>query len=482
MTNHHFAAAIRGNHFQLEGPCAVRVNNGIITEVTQPDTGSFHPSNHLLALPAFSNAHDHGRPLSSTSFGAAGKPLETWLLRLAVMPSVDPYLAACAAFGRAAEGGCAAVMMHCTRPQGLDALADEVRKVAEAAKDVGIRLTFAVGMRDQNPLVYGDHSSVSHHLSGTERSVVERYFSVPPRGTQAQLKEVEDVASVVADLDVQIQFGPTGVQWCSDALLRDIAAVSSQTGRRVHMHLLETRYQREWADKQFPQGIVHYLDEIGLLSPRLTLAHCVWARPDELALIAASGATIAINTSSNLHLRSGRAPVAAMWQAGCKVAMGIDGCALDEDDDALREIRLNTLLHGQPGYGDDGVRARMLTAATTAGRDSLGREQGALLERGDVADWMTLDLNKLNADALMPVNSEDLFFARATRQHLESLVVGGQQIVKQGKLAALDLEAIHTELRDMYRHSLSQRSDLQRAWPAIEQQVANYYRDRLGCC
>lgn len=480
MSHYQFAAAMRGSSFQLEGPCAVEVSDGVISKIN-PLTSATDPIPKRLIIPALANAHDHGRPLSTTSFGAAGKPLETWLLRLAVMPSVDPYLAACAAFGRAAEGGCASVMMHCTRPQGLDALAGEVRKVAEAAKTVGIRLTFAVGMRDQNPLVYGDHSGVTGQLGAVEQGVVERYFSLPSLTPSEQLQQAEDVANAVGDLDVNIQFGPTGVQWCSDAMLRQIAEASSQTGRRVHMHLLETRYQREWADKQFPKGIVHYLKEIGLLSPRLTLAHCVWARPEELELIAASGATIAINTSSNLHLRSGLAPVAAMWEAGCKVAMGIDGCALDEDDDALRELRLNTLLHAQPGFADDAIRTRMLTAATAAGRLSLGRES-ALLEQGDDADWVSLDLTKLNVDGLYEVNSQDLLFSRATCRHLDSLVVGGRSIVEQGKLVTLDLEEVHIELRDKYRSALSQRSDLNNAWPAIEQRVAAYYRERLGCC
>ena len=91
--------------------------------------------------------------------------------------------------------------------------------------------------------------------------------------------------------------------------------------------------------------MVKHLDAIGLLSPRLTLAHCVWARPDELELLAERGVTIAVNTSSNLHLRSGIAPVARMIEAGCRIALGIDGSALDDDDDALRELRLWHLLH-----------------------------------------------------------------------------------------------------------------------------------------
>jgi hypothetical protein len=52
------------------------------------------PPPHALAMPALANAHDHARPLSPTSFGGAGKPLETWLLRLGAMPAIDPYLGA----------------------------------------------------------------------------------------------------------------------------------------------------------------------------------------------------------------------------------------------------------------------------------------------------------------------------------------------------------------------------------------------------
>src|ERR1700722_19689760 len=84
------------------GPVDIRFEEGLIAAVT-PSVQT--PSRRLLAMSALVNAHHHARPLSPTSFGAAGKPLETWLLRLAAMPGVDPYLAAVAAFGRAARGG-----------------------------------------------------------------------------------------------------------------------------------------------------------------------------------------------------------------------------------------------------------------------------------------------------------------------------------------------------------------------------------------
>src|SRR5271165_5304342 len=118
------------------------------------------PKRRLLAMPALVNAHDHCRPLSPTSFGAAGKPLETWLLRLAAMPPIDPYLGAVAAFARAARAGAGSVMAHYTRFHGPMPPVEEARAVARAAADVGLRATFAVSMRDRNPLVYSRDESL----------------------------------------------------------------------------------------------------------------------------------------------------------------------------------------------------------------------------------------------------------------------------------------------------------------------------------
>src|SRR5579863_8036433 len=133
-------------------PVDLSLKDGLIAEINPT---AEPPPRRLLAMPALVNAHDHARPLSPTSFGAAGKPLETWLLRLGSMPSIDPYLGALAAFGRAARSGAASVMAHYTRAHGPMSLVDEAREIARAAADVGVRVTLAIFMRDRNPLVYG---------------------------------------------------------------------------------------------------------------------------------------------------------------------------------------------------------------------------------------------------------------------------------------------------------------------------------------
>ena len=83
-------------------PVDIAIEDGRIAAIS-PTASS--PSRRRLAMPALVNAHDHARPLSPTSFGAAAKPLEIWLLARAAMPTIDPYLGALAAFGRAARAG-----------------------------------------------------------------------------------------------------------------------------------------------------------------------------------------------------------------------------------------------------------------------------------------------------------------------------------------------------------------------------------------
>ena len=146
------------------------------------------------------------------------------------------------------------------------------------------------------------------------------------------------------------------------------------------------------------------------------MAHCTWARPDELELLAERSVTISVNTSSNLHLRSGIAPLAEMVKRGCRVALGLDGATLDEDDDALREMRLADLLHAGTGFCVDVDRKTLLNAVLVNGRRSVTNEDnGGVLAPGAPADLLVIDWDKLDADRLRPdLDPLDLLFARST--------------------------------------------------------------------
>lgn len=469
----------------LEGPNAVRRRDGIIAFADDAIASiSDHQASgpRRLVIPGLVNAHDHARPMSPTSFGAAARPLETWLLRLAAMPATDPYLAALAAFGRAARAGCVSIMAHYTRLHGPMPAPDEAALVAKAAGDIGVRATFALAMRDRNPLVYGNGASVLAEMSPPAEAEIDKLFGQVALPFGEQIALAEACAAAAQNPMFTVQYGPAGVQWCSNALLEAVADASARTGRRVHMHLLETQSQRAFADANYSQGVVQYLKDIGLLSPRLTLAHCVHARPAELELIAQSGATIVTNFSSNLHLRSGIAPIAEAIARGCRVAIGIDASALDEDDDALREMRLGHFAHGGFGFGPTVGRETFLMSTVGHGRHANGVPGSGALMAGEAADMVVLDLDRLDRDAIMPVDPLDYLFARANASHITEVVVAGRSIVRDGRLLHVDLEAVHEELRARYRRDMPGKAGFLAAWPQIETAVSRYFRDNAGCC
>jgi cytosine/adenosine deaminase-related metal-dependent hydrolase len=301
-------------------------------------------------------------------------------------------------------------------------------------------------------------------------------------GVVEQIANVEEIAAETEGDLFSVQFGPSGAQWCSDELIAGIAEASRVTGRRVHMHLLETRCQRAFADRAYPEGVVERLRTLGLLSPRLTLAHCVHSRPEELDAIAAAGAIIATNPSSNLHLKSGIAPISEALRRGCRVALGVDASAFDEDDDIVREMRLGHFLHG--GWGFDRVveRGAWLSAIVANGRFANGASGPGALNVGAPADILVLDLDALDRDGVMAVEPIDLVFARAKAAHVVRLIVAGEEIVREGRLVRVDLDSSEAELRRQYRTKMPSRAAFLEAWGSLEPAVAEHYRNGLGCC
>lgn len=458
----------------------IRIEDGKIVGIgdSGADRGRF------FALPALVNAHDHARAVRSSSIGAGGKPLETWLHYLALLPAVDPYVASAASLSRSALGGAGTVMVHYTRTQGLTDLPTEAKEVARAARDVGVRVGFAVALRDRNPLVYGPSEPILDALPEAAREDVKQRMMRPARSVPDMMALVEEIIQTCDAPDFSVHYGPAGVQWCSHDLLVAIAKASADNGRRIHMHLLETRYQRTWADENFPQGIVTYLDEIGLLTPRLTLAHCTWARPAELELIAIRGATIAVNTSSNLGIRSGIAPLAEMARQGCRVAFGLDGLALDEDDDAVREMRLANLLHGGSGFRTDIGQNEILAMAFANGhRSVLNRDADGSLKIGAPADLLLIDWDKLDDERLgLDIDPRDLLFARATARHLSEVIVAGRSIVRDGAVLGVNLPEIQKELLDQIRSGIGKSGSFMSALVPLERAICNHFEPDCPCC
>ena len=420
-----------------------------------------------LVMPSPVNAHDHGYGIRTLDFGAVDDALEVWIPGMRLRPRTDPYLEALVAFGRLAKTGVGATM-HCHNSLNIDRLVDEAVAVMRAASDVGIRLALSCPLLDFDPWAYG---------GGPER--LKRFLSeedwhrlapsIPAYApVYEQLAAVEAVAKANSNPMVDVQYGPIGPQWCSNALLEGIADASAASGRRIHMHLLESPRQRRWLDQRFPQGIVQHLDAIGFLSPRLAIAHGVQLRPAECEILAERGVQLVSNPSANLRLRSGVAPIAAIAEIGPAFALGLDGTGFDDDQDLWREMRLLHLLHGGRDLIDRLMPAQIFDAAIHVG--------AKVLNAPAAQDFVVVDYNGLIAESLFDdIDETDVLLTRMTAAHAKALHVAGRQIMRGGRLTTVDFDAARRELSAQAaadRPRLIEQRSLSRA---LSDAVRQYY-------
>ena len=399
-----------------------------------------------VALPAFVNAHDHGWGLRTLAFGALDRPLELWIPALSHMPPVDPYLAARVAFVRMARSGIGATV-HCHNALRADQLVEDAGRVKAAAREVGLRVAFSCPIFDRNAVAYGGPEVLTPYLDPADRARLrERLPQFVPG--EEQLAAIEAVAAAHEDEDFQVQIGPIGPQWCRDETLAAIAEASRRRDRRIHMHLLETEIQRRWSDSIYPEGLVRFLDGLGFLSPRLTVAHGVWLDEDDCCLLAERGVTLAVNVVSNLRLRSGLAPLARIRSAGLRYGFGLDAMSLDDGDDALRDFRLAFYLH--QGEAADGLDARgFLNALSGDGAVAIdGERGGGAIATGVPADIAVFDLSRCSRDLLLDdLDPFELLMARGTRLDLDALYVAGRAVVSGGRCIGTDLAEAERELQ-----------------------------------
>jgi cytosine/adenosine deaminase-related metal-dependent hydrolase len=456
----------------------IEIIDGRIGGIAEDDTRS---AGDNLVLPALANGHDHGRGLLRLAYGALDDALEVWLAASSGLhPPIDPYLVAVNAFSRMARSGVTATV-HCHMPQRFDRLTEEAKAVCQAARDIGIRIAFVVPMLDRNRLAYGEDESVLTLLDESDRTMLRERWVRPLPSAADQIAMADALAAEIESEQVNVQYGPFGLEWASDDLLGLVAERSAATGRRVHMHCQETRHQRAWADANYPEGFMRHMDELGVVSPRLTLAHCVWLQRAEWQLLAERGATVATNASSNMRLGSGIAPIADMLDDNVRVAFGVDALSLDDDDDALRELRLTYQLHGGNSFGPPDRQADLLGAAMTTAYEVIANDSDhGRIEPGAPADLIELDFDTLAADLISARTTEiSLVLGRATRHHIKQVIAGGRQIVQNGRLLGVDEVALNSELLAQARAGADDANAFIPALERYQTAIRQFYNEGL---
>jgi 5-methylthioadenosine/S-adenosylhomocysteine deaminase len=251
---------------------------------------------------------------------------------------------------------------------------------------------------------------------------------------------------------LQTAFAPRFAVSCSRELLEAVASLSADQRALVHTHASESREEIAIV-RELSGGMnnLEYLADVRLASPRLCVAHCVWADDAEQSLLAEHEVKVLHCPGSNLKLGSGIAPVVEMRRKGVTVSLGADGAACNNRLDMFEEMRLAAVLQAvrhQPGV----LPARdVFWMATRAGARTLGIEhEVGSIEVGKRADVIVVDRERTHQTPGPDPYSTLVYAVRGT--DVTTTIVDGELLVENSEPVRVDPSEVIAEARQAARN------------------------------
>ena len=446
---------------------AVLQRDGVIVEVGRTAELLHHPVDRTLGsddhvvLPGFVNSHHHVG-LTPFQLGSPDLPLELWFASRLGARDVDPYLDTLYSAFDMLESGITTVQhLHGWRGAPASRVLGVADRILQAYADVGMRVSYSYALRDQNRLVYEADEDFCRRLPDALGAELRDYLagqSIPLPDHLGLFVDLWERVGRNSGGRARVQLAPANLHWCSDDALGALRDYAEKYDVGLHMHLVETAFQKEYARRRAGTTALRHLERLGLLGPRLTLGHGVWLTEDDIALAAETGTMLCHNASSNLRLRSGVAPLNRFTACGIRVGLGLDEAGINDDRDMFQEMRLVLRLHREPGM-DEGVptSAQVLEMATAGGAATTGfGEEIARLAPGAAADLVLLPWAGLAEPYLDPASAPvDAVVHRARATHVDTVMVAGEVVLENHRFTRVDRAAVLAELAARLRAPLS---------------------------
>jgi cytosine/adenosine deaminase-related metal-dependent hydrolase len=272
----------------------------------------------------------------------------------------------------------------------------------------------------------------------------ESQGGLPPDSLVEDLDTILEQTELLARSGVEVAVAPCSPFSVTKELMRESAELARRLGLQLHTHLAETAEEEAYCRELHGCTPVEYLEELGWLSEDVWCAHCVHLSEGEVHRFAETGTGVAHCPTSNLRLGAGVAPVRELVDAGGRVGLGVDGSASNERSDLFLEVKQALLVtRGRNGPGAMTVRDA-LRLATRGGAEVLRRDDIGSLEpgrRADLAVWRTDGLE------LGGASDRVAGLVLSAPHRVDRLYVGGEEVVRGGRLVRADEDEIAREHR-----------------------------------
>jgi 8-oxoguanine deaminase len=387
-----------------------------------------------IVLPGLVNTHHHFyQTLTRAVPAAQNANLFNWLKTLypiwARMTSEDIRISTQTALAELALSGCTTASDHLYLFPNGSSLDDEI----EAALPIGVRLHASRGSmslgESKGGLPPDSVVDTEDRILVDSERLIKKYHQSSPGAM------------------VQIVLAPCSPFSVSGELMKESAKLARKYGVHLHTHLAETQDEEEFCLQKFGYRPVAYMQSVDWVGKDVWFAHSVHVSQNEIETYAKEGCGVAHCPSSNMRLASGIAPIQNYLKAGVKVGLGVDGSASNDGSHMLAEVRqamlLTRLKAGLDGASLSSTGGEIFTArqalelGTRGGAAVLGRSDIGSLEIGKCADFIGINLHKLEYAGALHDPLAAIVFCQPSG--VDFNYVHGKPVVKDRILLGLDI-------------------------------------------
>jgi len=283
--------------------------------------------------------------------------------------------------------------------------------------------------------------------------------------------------------ETRILLAPCWAHGASEAFLRRVRDKADERGGvMIHMHLLQSPVQKAYGLRRRGKPTVFWLDDLGLVERNVVYGHAIHVTEPEIELMGRRKVSITSHPSCSFHMRNGITPVVPLRASGVNVAMGLDDKTINDDEDAVMELRMMHKLHRLHTFdlATPALSAyEALEIATLNGGKATGfaDELGALVA-GMKGDAILVDLDRVARDPWIDPEFDiaDAFVERAMGTDVATVVIGRKLVVENHQPRTIDVEGLYREVRAFCAKGLTPQ---QRAHADFLRKIKPMPRSRL---
>lgn len=275
-----------------------------------------------------------------------------------------------------------------------------------------------------------------YETTGRNGGMAELAAGIEENITFAKLCD-NDRLTMKGDHLVEAMIGGHAPVTISDEGLQLMAEAVRHTGRGVHIHVAEDRYDVSWSHHQYGLDIMTRLENFGLVNDKALFAHGVYLSAQDIEIVNKHDAWLVHNARSNMNNNVGYNHKIPLYR---NLALGTDGMG----SDMLKEFKFAYFKHkdeGGPLWPDSFLRYLY------NGNILLGRYFGATF--GKVAAGCKADLAVFDYESPTPLAAGNICghiaFGMDSRDAVTTIVNG--KVVMEDRQFTFDVRPVYEKAR-----------------------------------